>query len=362
MRRIERVGEGDALLFRRTVVDADELFLHRVDGGKHVGAIGAENVDAERGVAVLVGKTLALAAADMDIGNVAEMYGFAGAPLENEVLEIRDGIGFARIELLQTGRDGIAAAVFEAVAPAPNIDRSAGYVFRTGDLLRHFRNLNAELGGADRIEHDIELFDIAVGDDARAADTRHRLDARDDDVLEEGFVVADLARIARKLLHEDVEQRRVGILAARQLHDRLLGVGRERRQAVEAADHVDQRRLHVGTKREGQGDIAAAAVGIPVHFLQTRQSLQHVLFRLDELGFDLAWRFRAPVGLDADLRPVDIGEELDGETIKRKSAEQDCNRNADRDCGRTLQGRRCETAHVSLSLRYDERLVPAIPI
>src|ERR1043166_5128339 len=45
-------------------------------------------------------------------------------------------------------------------------------------------------------------------------------------------------------------------------------------------------------------------------------ALQHFLFRLHDLRFDLARRLGAPIGADADLRPVDIREELDGQRVQ----------------------------------------------
>jgi hypothetical protein len=82
------------------------------------------------------------------------------------------------------------------------------------------------------------------------------------------------------------------------------------RQPVDAADDLDQCVLHVRADGEGQVDEAAAGTGVAVEFLETRQALQHLLLRFEQFGLDFLGRGGAPVGLDRDLRAVDVGEQL----------------------------------------------------
>ena len=42
----------------------------------------------------------------------------------------------------------------------------------------------------------------------------------------------------------------------------------------------------------------------------------------------VARRFGTPIGFDAELRPVDVREELDGKRVQRKYAEEDCHGHA----------------------------------
>ena len=45
MRGIEGVLQRDVLLFGGALVDLDQLGFHRIDGGEHIGARGAEHLD-----------------------------------------------------------------------------------------------------------------------------------------------------------------------------------------------------------------------------------------------------------------------------------------------------------------------------
>ncbi len=191
MRGIERVLQADALVLADPVVDRLELGLHGIDRRQHIRARGAEHLQAKRRIAVLIGEALCLAAPDMDVRDVAQMDRLAAAPFEDQ--------RFQRI-------DGIAAAKRQAILPAPDIDRPARDVLGAADLLRHLRNLDAELGGAQRIEDDVDLVGATIGIDLHRADAGDRLQPRDHDVLQKARIGVHIALVARQLLHEDVEQ------------------------------------------------------------------------------------------------------------------------------------------------------------
>jgi hypothetical protein len=80
------------------------------------------------------------------------------------------------------------------------------------------------------------------------------------------------------------------------------------------------------------------------------------------LRLHFARRLGAPVGLDTDLRAVNVGKELDRKAVERKGAEEDRDRNPDRHSRRAFQGRPCQSTHMSLShsVPYDSNR--AIPI
>ena len=126
-----------------------------------------------------------------------------------------------------------------------------------------------------------------------------------------------------------------------------LGIGGQGRQPVHAPDHIDQGFLHVGVEAEGQGDIGVAGIGEALHLLDAGNALQHLFLRLQNLGFDFARGRSPPTGEDRELRPFDIGEELDRQTIEREHAHQNRDSDPNGDRGRAADAGLCEYAHRS---------------
>ena len=272
----------------------------------------------------------------MNFGDIPQMNGFAVTPFENEIAQIGDGI---------------APAERKPPLPAADIHRASGDVFGIGDEIGHFGKLDTELGGAERIENDLQFFAGAQIGDVRATHARNRLQPWYDDIAQKALVTVDIVRIAGQFLHKDEEQRRIGVSAVGELHEWLLRVEWQGGNAIEPADDVDERRLHVSAEREGEVDVAAALAGIALHLLKARNALQDFFFRLNDLGFDLARSFGPPVGFDADLRAIDIREQLDGKRAQREDSEDDRDRDAHRNRCRTLYPRRSKRPHRFLRFR-----------
>ena len=68
--------------------------------------------------------------------------------------------------------------------------------------------------------------------------------------------------------------------------------------------------------------------------MQTGQALQHLFHRLEDLGLYFARRSSPPVGLNAQLRQVDIGKELHRKIAQTEQSEQDDNGDGNCDAGR----------------------------
>jgi hypothetical protein len=186
--------------------------------------------------------------------------------------------------------------------------------------------------------------------DLHAGDPGHRFDARDDVILDEPAEIGNVAARTGQLLDEEPGQRLVGFLALH-LHDRRIGIRRQRRQAVEPSEHFDKGRLHVAADREGQVDECAAGVGIAVHLLQSRDALQYRLDRLHQLGLDLDRRRCPPERLHRHLWAVDIRKQLQRQPGECQRPEQQHQGHDD--------GHRCGILHGIVDQAHDSRF-PAV--
>ncbi len=194
---------------------------------------------------------------------------------------------------------------------------------RRPDQSRELRQFHAEVRGAVRIEDHLQLV-VGTGVDAHGRDARHGLDPGPHEFLDALAVRLDRARRAGQQLHEEPGQRLVRAAAAVVAErDRRRGrVARQRRQLVHAADHLDQRTLHVGADREAQVQERVARVRERVQLLEAGQSLQRAFLRLEDLGLDFGWCRRAPAGLHRDDRRLDVGEQLHRHPEQADDAEQ----------------------------------------
>ena len=296
-RRIERLRDRQAHLLELVVAQRKDFRLDRGQRLENVGVVLLHDLDADRRVAVLQREVAAIAALHLDGGDVAEPHRAAVAPFEHQVGELVHRI---------------AAGEAHRVLAAADVDESARDVVGTARHLRDARDLDAELGGARRVEHDLQLL-VGAEVDAHVGDAGNRLDARAEQLFDLAAVVVDGPRRAGQQLHEEPRQRVVRAVAAvfaeRDL--RRLRVARQRRQLVHAADDFEHRRLHVGADRELQVEEGAAGVREGVERLHAAQAGERPLLRLDDLGFDLGGRRRAPAREDRDDRLFDVREQLD---------------------------------------------------
>jgi hypothetical protein len=138
----------------------------------------------------------------------------------------------------------------------------------------------------------------------------------------------------RQLLHEVPGQGAVGRTPAAQLDDRRIGVRRQGRQAVQPADDVHQRGLHVGFQAELHVDERAAVEGVGLHDLQSRQSLEYLFHRFQDFRLDLLGGSGPPACLYVELRQVDIGKKLHGQPVEAEQAEQRDDGDGHGDAGR----------------------------
>src|SRR6185436_8958623 len=119
------------------------------------------DLDADRRIAVLQGEVAAITALHLDGGDVAEPDRPAVAPLEHQVRELFDRV---------------AAGESHRVLAATDVDESARDVVGAARHLRDARNLDAELGAARRVEHDLQFL-VRAEVDADVRDAGNRLDA-----------------------------------------------------------------------------------------------------------------------------------------------------------------------------------------
>ena len=88
-------------------------------------------------------RSRAIAAPDLHGGDVAETHGAAFAPLDHQVRELIHRV---------------AARESHRVLAAADVDEPARHVVGVAGDLRDARNLDAELGSASRVEHDLQFF------------------------------------------------------------------------------------------------------------------------------------------------------------------------------------------------------------
>ena len=296
-RRVERLRDRQADLLELVVAQRVDLRLDRRQRVENVGVVLFHDLDADGRIAVLQREIAAIAAPHLHRGDVAEPHRPAVAPLDHQVRELLHRI---------------AAGESHRVLAAADVDEATRDVIGAAGHLRDARNLDAELGRARRVEHDLQLF-LRAEVDAHVGDAGNRLDAVAEQLFDLAAVVVDGARGAGQQLHEEPRQRVVGavaaVLAERDL--RRLRIARQRRQLIHAADDFEHRRLHVGADRELQVDERAARVGEGIQRLHAAQARERPLLRLDDLGFDLGGRGRAPAREDRDDRLFDVREQLD---------------------------------------------------
>ena len=316
-RRVERLFQLQVHRLQRPVIHLRDDRLHLGEHLKHVGAVLAHHADTERGIAVLDGVFGAVGARFLDRRDVAQLHGMAVAPGERQFAQ--------RLDI-------DAALIAHRIRAAADIDAAGAGVSRRAHRARDVGNGDAELGGLVGIEGDAQLVRRAEAafliDAGNAGD---RLDLRDDDVLDVAAILQNVLVVAGQRLEEEIDERGVGILVAAELQDGAVGLFGQALDAVEARDHVERDRVHVGADFELQRDERAALVGERSHVGDGGQALQHVLDLLGDLGFHLRRSGSAPGREDRQSWAVDVGEELRRHRDRRIEAEQkDERRRADR--------------------------------
>ena len=296
-RRVERLRDGQAHLLELVVAQRVDLRLDRRQRVENVGVVLFHDLDADGRIAVLQREVAAIAAPHLHGGDVAEPHRAAIAPLDHQIGEL-----LHRIAARETHR----------VLAAADIDETTRDVIGAAGDLRDARDLDAELGRARRVEHDLQLF-LRAEVDAHVGHAGNRFDAVAKQLFDLAAIVVDGSGSSGQQLHEEPRQRVVGPVAAvcaeRDL--RRLRVAWQRRQLIHAADDFEHRRLHVGADRKLQVDERAAGVGEGIQRLHAAQARQRPLLRLDDFGFDLGGSRRAPAREDRDHRLVDVRKQLD---------------------------------------------------
>ena len=171
-----------------------------------------------------------------------------------------------------------------------------------------------------RIEDDLQLFDPGGPEYLGRGNAGDRLEARHDRLFEKTAIFGDRIVVAFLGLDEKPDQRfRVAGKAAHK-HDRRIRIGRQGRQAIEAADHLEHRLVHIAPEGKGQTDETVAGAGIGHHLLNPGDALEDIFQGFVDLRFDLARCGRPPGRLYRDLRPVDVGKQLHRQPEKRHQA------------------------------------------
>ena len=278
-----------------------EPLHHRED----VHADLAVGVHRDRPHAVGDDEALAIGERDLDVGHVAQPHRKAVAPLQDQLSEVP---GIER------------AGEPQRVAPLADVHVAAGDVLVGAGESRRGRELDIEARGLVGVEGDADLA-LAPAVDLGARDPGHALEPGLDDLLGVLLVALDVARVP--LPGDGHEPRDGAAVAAHGVDDRLVGVLGVARNAVEAVEHLDQPAPKVVPDQELDGHLALAALGLGDDAAHPGQAAQHLLLRLDDLRLDLLRRGGPPRGTDGDLRPLDLGRELDGEAGHADGAEQD---------------------------------------
>jgi hypothetical protein len=211
---------------------------------------------------------------------------------------------------------------------------AAGYITRAADELRHLRNLDAEFGDSRGIEDDLQLV-LRPRSHANTGYSGYRFDSRAHELFDPLPVAMDRPWRSRQELHEEPGERLVRSAATviAERDDRCFRIPRHRRQLIHAADHLDQRRLHVGADREAQVHPGPARVREGAELLQAIQSLKCALLRLDDLRFDLGGRGRAPGREYRDDGLFDLGKELQRQLDEGVDADETRQQHGDEHAG-----------------------------
>ena len=250
-------------------------------------------------------EALAVGERDLDVRDVAQPHREPVAPLQDQLPEV------PRLE--RAGEPQRVAPLADAHVAARDVLVGAGQTGRG-------RELDAEARGLVGVEGDAHLA-LAPAVDLGARDPGHALEPGLHDLLGVLLVALDVARVALPGLRH--EPRDGAAVAADGVDDRLVGVLGVARHAVEAVEHLDEPAPQIVPDHELDGHLALAALGLGDDAAHAGQPAQHLLLRLDDLRLDLLGRRGPPPGADGDLRPLDLGRELDGEAGQADRAEQE---------------------------------------
>ena len=305
-RRIEGLLDPEPVGLECSRAQLRDRGFHRIERRQHVGAVGPEYLNADGRVAVLVAEELACRRSDIDGGDVRQAHGPAVAPRQHQ-----------RAELL--GRE--AAGETQRVLTPPDIELTTGHVGGAGGAVGHIGNNDSEGGGARQVERDAHVVGRTRVDlDGR--DARYRLEPRAHRILDEASLRLDRTRGPGKQLHEEPGQGLVGIAVTPERHAGAIGIARQRRQTIDAPDHLHERVFHVRSEREAQVHLSLPGEGVAFDFLYARHPLHDVFQGLEELRLDLLGRGRAPTSLDGQFRSVDVREQLQRQAAQAQKPEE----------------------------------------
>ena len=242
------------------------------------------------------------------VGDVAQVQRPILAPADDEVAEVDHRLtpGDAHGEL----------------APA-DVGEAGGDVPCGDHRLRQPLRREAERRQAVRIEGHLDFARPA----ALQVDARHARDTRQprlDDLFHELLVFR--TDVGHGVSGQRLDQQRAGVLGLPVVateHLRLLGVGRQRRQRVQARDDVQHDAGHVGADLEYQPHTALAAVRLGAHLDHARQSAHGFLDRLDDRLLELRRGGLAPFGVHEERGLARVGQQLDRQPHQRQHAEQE---------------------------------------
>ena len=304
-----RAREGAPDEFHRCLLEARHHF-------QDVHADLAMGVHRDRAHPVGEHEALAIDERDLDVGHVAQPHREAVAPFQHQPPEL---LGTER-----SGEPQRVAALADAHVPARDVLVGAGQACRG-------RKLDSEARRLVRVEGDAD-FAFASAVDLGACDTGYALEPRLDHLLGVVLVTLDVAGVPFAGARDEPGDGTA--VAADGVDDRLVGVLGIARNAVEAVEDLNEAAAQVVPDHELDGHLALAALGLGDDAVHPRQPAQHLFLRLDDLRLDLLGSGGAPRGADGDLRPLDLGGELDRKPRQAERTEQGDEEHRDQRRGR----------------------------
>ena len=308
---VKRLLHVQADRLQHLPVELPDLGLDPLERRQGIGAALLEDLRRDGGVAVLDAQHRVLLPGHSDLGNVPQIDGQAVTPVHH---------------LVPQGRHVIATGKAQLVLPASDVEGAGRHIPARRCPAGEHRDLHPQLGGAVRVETDLDLALV----DPLDVDRGHPGDPLQlglDPRLDQRLVIVYLPLGAGQLLDEEEGQ---GVVAAVVVDVRTADVVRQPRDPVQAGDDVKLGPLHVGAEGKLHVDFGEAGVAVAAEALEPLYPLHLLLDGIGYLRLHLLGRGRTPVHRDVEVRTVYVGKQLDGQSPDAEQAQQKNQHDRDR--------------------------------
>ncbi len=265
---VERLLHVQPDRLQHLAVELAHLELDCLQRRQGVGTALLEDLGRDGGVAVLDAQYRVLLPGHPYFRHIPQVDGQAVAPVHH---------------LVPQGRHVVAAGKAQLVLPAADVEGAGGDIPAGAGPAGQYRDLHPQLGGAVRVETDLDLALV----DPLDIDRRHPGDAlqlRLDPRLDQRLVIVDLPLGTGQLLDEEEGE---SVVAAVVVDVGAANLVRQAGDPVQAGDDVELGPLHVGAEGKLQVDFGEAGEAVAGEVLEPLHPLHLLLYGVGYLRLHL---------------------------------------------------------------------------